>query len=57
MQAFKFSRAPRREYDTRVEVWIAPALDHAAVRVRVTQGNGDFVDQLLRAIEPVDDLK
>lgn len=56
VQAFKFSRAPRREYDTRVEVWIAPALDHAAVRVRVTQGNGDFVDQLLRAIEPVDDL-
>jgi hypothetical protein len=30
---------------------------HAAVRVRVTQGNGDFVDQLLRAIEPVDDPK
>jgi hypothetical protein len=57
VQAFKFSRAPRREYDTRVEVWIAPSLNHAAVRVRVTQGNGDFVDQLLRAIEPVDDPK
>jgi hypothetical protein len=57
VQAFKFSRAPRREYDTRVEVWIAPALNHAAVRIRVTQGNGDFVDQLLRAIEPGDDLK
>jgi hypothetical protein len=57
VQAFKFSRAPRREFDTRVEVWIAPSLNHAAVRIRVTQGNGDFVDQVLRAIEPADDLK
>ena len=57
IQAFKFSRAPRREFDTRVEVWIAPSLNHAAVRIRVTQGNGDFVDQVLRAIEPAEDLK
>ncbi len=57
VSAVKLLREPRKPHDTRVEVWIAPSLNHAAVRVRVTQGNGDFVDQLLRAIEPVDDPK
>ncbi len=50
----KFVRAPRREHDARLELWLAPALDFLPVRVRLTQSNGDFVEQLLRAREPVD---
>lgn len=53
MMTFKFSRAPRRQYDSRVELWLAPELNHLPVRIRVTQSNGDFVDQRLRAAEPI----
>jgi hypothetical protein len=41
----KVSRAPRGEYDTRVELWLAIAMDYVPVRIRLTQPNGDFVDQ------------
>lgn len=49
---YKFTRAPRRPYDTRLELWIAPSLNYLPVRIRVTQANGDFVDQKLRTSEP-----
>jgi len=48
---YRFTRAPRRPYDTRLELWIAPSLNYLPVRIRVTQANGDFVDQKLRATE------
>lgn len=43
----KLTRVPRREYDQRVEVWYAPSLAYLPVRNRITQQNGDFVDQQL----------
>jgi len=43
----KLSRQPRRDYDQKVEIWFAPALDYLPVRSRITQANGDFVDQEL----------
>ena len=43
----KLSRQPRRDYDQKVEIWFAPALDYLPVRNRITQANGDFVDQQL----------
>ena len=43
----KLSRQPRRDYDQKVEIWFAPALDYLPVRNRITQANGDFVDQEL----------
>ena len=42
---------PRREFDQKLELWLAPALGHLPVRIRLTQANGDFVDQQLRATE------
>lgn len=45
----KLSRAPRREYDQRVEAWLAPSLGYLPVRIRITQANGDFLDQQLRS--------
>ena len=43
----KLSRQPRREFDQKVELWYAPALAYLPVRIRITQANGDFVDQQL----------
>ena len=48
--AVRLSRQPRREYDQKVEIWFAPALGYLPVRSRITQANGDFVDQELSAL-------
>lgn len=45
LEAVKLERLPRREYDQHIEVWLAPAMDHLPVRLRITQGNGDVLDQ------------
>jgi hypothetical protein len=45
VRALKLQRQPRREYDQKVEVWFAPGMDYAPVRVRLTNPNGDTVDQ------------
>lgn len=43
--ALKLLRRPRREFDQRIELWLAPGQDYAPVRVRLTQPNGDTLDQ------------
>lgn len=45
--ARKLTRSPRREFDRKVEVWLAPSLAHLPVRLRITEQNGDFVDMKL----------
>ena len=40
-------RQPRKEFDSTVEMWLAPSLHHLPVRLRVTQSNGDVADQQL----------
>jgi hypothetical protein len=46
MRALKLIRNPRREFDQKVELWLAPSMDYVPVRLRLTQPNGDSVDQL-----------
>jgi len=48
----KLVRNPRREYDQKAELWLAPSLSYLPVRLRITQPNGDYVDQQWRATEP-----
>lgn len=45
VDALKLIRNPRREFDQKVELWLAPAMDYVPVRLRLTQANGDWVDQ------------
>ncbi|MDB5752796.1 MAG: hypothetical protein JWP65_3217, partial [Ramlibacter sp.] len=45
VRALKLHRKPRKEYDQRLELWLAPRMDYAPVRVRLTNPNGDAVDQ------------
>jgi hypothetical protein len=47
----KLTRLPRQDYDQKVELWLAPALGYLPVRLRLTQSNGDFIDQQWRATE------
>ena len=45
LRALKLVRMPRKEYDQKVELWLAPRMDYAPVRLRLTNPNGDAVDQ------------
>jgi Protein of unknown function (DUF3108) len=51
INAIKLNRKPRREFDQQIEIWFAPTLGYLPVRLRITNANGDFVDQLLNKAE------
>lgn len=46
-------REPRHEHDQTIEIWCAPALQYLPVRIRISQRNGDAIDQKLAAVEPL----
>jgi hypothetical protein len=52
--ALRLRREPRHLYDQTVEIWFAPALGHLPVRIVLSQGNGDLLDQRLSSIKPVE---
>lgn len=41
----KLVRNPRQDYDQKVELWLAPALGYLPARIRITEQNGDAIDQ------------
>jgi hypothetical protein len=45
LRALKLERLPRREFDQKVELWLAPGKDYAPVRLRLTNPDGGTVDQ------------
>ena len=49
--AVKLNRNPRREFDQRIEVWLAPELGFLPARMRITNANGDWIDQTLKSTE------
>lgn len=42
--ALRLVRAPRHEWDPRIEVWLVPGPDYGPVRLRLTAPNGDWLD-------------
>jgi Protein of unknown function (DUF3108) len=48
LRTLKLQRLPKGEYAQRVEVWLSPAHAYLPVRLRITNSNGDVVDQLWR---------
>lgn len=47
----KLTRAATRPDEPNAELWLAPALGWLPARIRLSQDNGDFVDQLWRSSE------
>ncbi len=45
VKSLRLVRLARREFDQKVELWLAPGMDYAPVRLRLTQPNGDWLDQ------------
>jgi hypothetical protein len=54
LQGLKLVRNPRQPYDQKVEVWLAAALGYLPARIRITETNGDAIDQQWASTEPVD---
>ncbi|MDM0010939.1 DUF3108 domain-containing protein [Variovorax sp. J22P168] len=52
-KARKLTRNPRKPFDDKIELWLAPVLGWLPVRIRQTQTNGDFVDLQLRDQGPI----
>ena len=53
LEGIKLVRNPRKPYDQRVEIWLAPALGYLPARIRITETNGDAMDQQWLSTEPV----
>ena len=44
-RTLKLVRNPRREFDQKVELWLAKNWAYLPVRIKITEANGDFYDQ------------
>jgi hypothetical protein len=53
LNTLKLVRNPRKEFDQKVELWLAPALGYLPARIRITESNGDSIDQKWSATEPL----
>jgi hypothetical protein len=51
IDTIKLTRKPRRDYDQTAELWLAPSLGFLPARIKITDRNGDYVDQQWRATE------
>ena len=52
IKALRLTREPKREFDQKIETWFAPSMSYWPVRIKITQSNGDFVDQQLSGSSP-----
>ncbi len=51
LASLKLTRSPRREYEQKVEVWLGTEMGYLPVRVRITEPNGNFLDQQLSSLD------
>jgi hypothetical protein len=51
ISALRLWRDATGEFDPKTEIWLAPSLGYLPVRIRLTQPNGDFVDQQWRSTQ------
>lgn len=51
VHAVRLWRDPTGEYDPKVELWLAPEMAYLPVRIRLSQANGDFVEQQWRSTQ------
>lgn len=49
LDTLKLTRSPRKQYDQKVEIWLAPSLAYLPARIRISDASGDFVDQQWRS--------
>ena len=50
--ALKLVRSPNKDYDQKVELWLAPELAYLPARIKITFANGDYLDQQWKSSGP-----
>jgi hypothetical protein len=51
MTGLKLTRPPVSEFEPRLEVWFGPDVAYLPIRIRLSQSNGDFVEQMWRGTQ------
>jgi outer membrane biosynthesis protein TonB len=54
--ALRITRNPRREFDRKIELWFAPAMNYIPVRYRQTESNGDYLDLVWKKMQPLPNM-
>ena len=54
VEATQLTRTPPRDYDTRVDLWLAPSLNWLPVRILLTRPRGEQLDLRLRTLSKPD---
>jgi hypothetical protein len=49
LTTWKLERRPREAGDTSMELWLSPELGHLPARLRLTEADGDMIDQRLKS--------
>lgn len=57
IDAVKLERLPRELYDQKVELWLSPRLSYLPARIRITESNGNSIDQQWQATEAAADAE
>ena len=50
IDSLKLHRVPRNEYDQKIDVWLSPAHGYLPARIRITQANGDVIEETLKSV-------
>ena len=50
LDSLKVHRVPRNEYDQKIDMWLSPAHGYLPARLRITQANGDVIDETLKSV-------
>ena len=50
IDSLKIHRIPRNEYDQKLELWLSPAYGYVPARLRITQANGDVIEETLKSL-------
>jgi hypothetical protein len=50
LDSLKLHRLPRNEYDQKIDMWLSPAHGYLPARLRITQANGDVIEETLKSV-------
>jgi hypothetical protein len=50
LDSLKLHRVPRNEYDQKIDMWLSPAHGYLPARLRITQANGDVIEETLKSV-------
>jgi hypothetical protein len=50
LDSLQLHRVPRNDYDQKIDIWLSPAHGYVPARIRITQVNGDVVEETLKSL-------